>query len=144
MNVCFHPCTYDLNAISLDPNTLWIFFFKSALDKKARKIIDLQRVNNKKSVCTGIKEWFSTTIYFFSEKLQKKLFFPLPLIYESKKEGKDQESIQSSTTPDPGYQWELFKAIGWLSGRVLDLRQRGCRFEPYRHWGHCLVTLILA
>ena len=24
----------------------------------------------------------------------------------SKKEGKDQESIQSSTTPDPGYQWE--------------------------------------
>ena len=25
---------------------------------------------------------------------------------ESNKEGKDQESIQSSTTPDPGYQWE--------------------------------------
>ena len=25
---------------------------------------------------------------------------------ESKKEGKDQESIQSSTTPDPGYQYE--------------------------------------
>ena len=25
---------------------------------------------------------------------------------EGKKEGKDQESIQSSTTPDPGYQWE--------------------------------------
>ena len=24
----------------------------------------------------------------------------------SKKEGKDEESIQSSTTPDPGYQWE--------------------------------------
>ena len=24
----------------------------------------------------------------------------------SKKEGKDQELIQSSTTPDPGYQWE--------------------------------------
>ena len=24
----------------------------------------------------------------------------------SKKEGKDQESIQSSTTPHPGYQWE--------------------------------------
>ena len=26
--------------------------------------------------------------------------------YNSNKEGKDQESIQSSTTPDPGYQWE--------------------------------------
>ena len=25
---------------------------------------------------------------------------------QSKKEGKDQESIQSSTAPDPGYQWE--------------------------------------
>ena len=25
---------------------------------------------------------------------------------QSKKEGKDQESIQSSTKPDPGYQWE--------------------------------------
>ena len=24
---------------------------------------------------------------------------------QSKEEGKDQESIQSSTTPDPGYQW---------------------------------------
>ena len=28
------------------------------------------------------------------------------LFFESKKEGKYQESIQSSTTPDPGYQWE--------------------------------------
>ena len=27
-------------------------------------------------------------------------------IKQSKKEDKDQESIQSSTTPDPGYQWE--------------------------------------
>ena len=27
----------------------------------------------------------------------------------SNKEGKDQESIQSSTTPDPGYQWESNK-----------------------------------
>ena len=31
---------------------------------------------------------------------------PTAFLYESKKEGKDQESIQSSTTPDPGYQWE--------------------------------------
>ena len=28
------------------------------------------------------------------------------LTHKSKKEGKDQESIQSSITPDPGYQWE--------------------------------------
>ena len=27
-------------------------------------------------------------------------------LIQSKKDGKDQESIQSSTTPDPGYQWE--------------------------------------
>ena len=29
--------------------------------------------------------------------------------HKSKKEGKDQESIQSSSTPDPGYQWESNK-----------------------------------
>ena len=30
----------------------------------------------------------------------------LYIVYVCKKEGKDQESIQSSTTSDPGYQWE--------------------------------------
>ena len=30
-------------------------------------------------------------------------------LIQSKKEGKDQESIQSSTTLDPGYQWESNK-----------------------------------
>ena len=30
---------------------------------------------------------------------------------QSKKDGKDQESIQSSTTPDPGYQWESNKLL---------------------------------
>ena len=29
--------------------------------------------------------------------------------YQSKQGCKDQESIQSSTTPDPGYQWESDK-----------------------------------
>ena len=28
------------------------------------------------------------------------------VVCQSKKEGKDQVLIQSSTTPDPGYQWE--------------------------------------
>ena len=27
----------------------------------------------------------------------------------------------------------------WLSGRVLDTRPRGCRFEP--HWSHCVASL---
>ena len=30
-------------------------------------------------------------------------------LIQSKKDGKDQESIQSSTTSDPGYQWESNK-----------------------------------
>ena len=30
-------------------------------------------------------------------------------LIQSKKDGKDQESIQLSTTPDPGYQWESNK-----------------------------------
>ena len=32
--------------------------------------------------------------------------FGTKLYVQSKKEGKYQESIQSSTTPDPEYQWE--------------------------------------
>ena len=32
-------------------------------------------------------------------------------LVQSKKDGKDQESIQSSTTPDPGYQWESNKLL---------------------------------
>ena len=35
--------------------------------------------------------------------------------------------------------------VQWLSGRVLDGRPRGCRFEP--HQSHCALeqdTLILA
>ena len=29
--------------------------------------------------------------------------------------------------------------VQWLSGKVLDLRQRGCGFEP--HERHCVVVL---
>ena len=29
--------------------------------------------------------------------------------------------------------------LQWLIGRVLDLRPRGCRFEPHRR--HCVVCL---
>ena len=32
-------------------------------------------------------------------------------LMQSKENGKDQESIQSSTTPDPGYQWESNKLL---------------------------------
>ena len=43
---------------------------------------------------------------------------------QSKTEGKDQESIQSSTTPDPGYQWENNK----LTIRHHNREPRG---QPY-------------
>ena len=33
----------------------------------------------------------------------------------------------------------MFVGAQWLSGRVLDLRQRGRGFEP--HWRHCVVSL---
>ena len=32
-----------------------------------------------------------------------------------------------------------YNGAHWLSGRVLDLRPRGYRFEPHRH--HCVVSL---
>ena len=34
---------------------------------------------------------------------------------------------------------QLNVGVQWLSGRVLDLRPRGHRFEP--HWRHCVVVL---
>ena len=40
-------------------------------------------------------------------------------LVQSKKGGKDQESIQSSTTPDPGYQWESNKLTVRLHSREL-------------------------
>ena len=43
---------------------------------------------------------YSKTCLKLSPKKDKKIGF------QSKKEGKYQERIQSSTTPDPGYQWE--------------------------------------
>ena len=56
---------------------------------------------------------FCNSVFFFSPK------YLLPQrsesnnigewLIQSKKDGKDQESIQSSTTPDPGYQWESNK-----------------------------------
>ena len=45
----------------------------------------------------SINKW---DIYYFKIKI-------ILFIIISKKKGKDQESIQSSTTPDPGYQWEV-------------------------------------
>ena len=45
---------------------------------------------------------------FIRQKLDITFFIGKMCIFatESKKEGKDQESIQSNTTPDPGYKWE--------------------------------------
>ena len=44
-------------------------------------------------------------------------------MHKSKKEGKDQESIQSSSTPDPGYLWSLGNQynVGTLSWFSLAL-----------------------
>ena len=41
-----------------------------------------------------------------------------------KKEGKDQESIQSSTTSDPGYQWES-------DSSKLDIRNESQEVSPH-------------
>ena len=45
--------------------------------------------------------------------------------FSEKKEGKDQESIQSSTTPDPGYQWESNKL-------TIRHHKRDPRGQPFR------------
>ena len=37
------------------------------------------------------------------------------------------------------YHMSTVGGVQWLSGRVLDSRPTGCRFEP--HWRHCVVSL---
>ena len=87
---------------------------------------------------------------------------------KGKKYGKDQESTQSSITPDTGYhmgKWQktqlkntrqsqdvrpfpagdhkaaknIQEGAQWLSGRVLDSRLRGRRFKPIQRY--CVVVL---
>ena len=45
-------------------------------------------------------------------------------VYQSKKDRKDQDSIQSSTTPDSGYQWEIDKF-------TIRHHKRGPRGQPF-------------
>ena len=47
-----------------------------------------------------------TDCKFSQSEATRSLFPSKTIVKQSKKENKDQESIQSSTTPDPGYQWE--------------------------------------
>ena len=51
------------------------------------------------------KSCFILTIFEKKEIIMSEGFFVYAVLV-SKKEDKDQESIQSSTTPDPGYLWE--------------------------------------
>ena len=61
----------------------------------------------------GHNAWFKqyfmcnyTSILQFKNSMVRDLTVSNRYYHENKKEAKDQESIQSSTTPDPGYQWE--------------------------------------
>ena len=49
------------------------------------------------------QRWPSANSKIFSEGVE---YLEYTNLSESVKEGKNQESIQSSTKPDPGYQWE--------------------------------------
>ena len=57
--------------------------------------------------CTSIKGLKIINLYAIYDRVTgpvQSIYVVLCVQYESKKGGKDQESIQSSTTPDPGYQ----------------------------------------
>ena len=55
------------------------------------------------------------------------------MIKKSMKEGKDQESIQSSTTPDPGYQWES-------DNSQLDITNESQEVSPFPAGDHKAST----
>ena len=67
------------------------------------------------------------------------------------KEDKDQESIQSSTTPDPEYQWESDKFCFWEEGSIHQAPIWGMVLGGYHYhlykgflwlW-HLLLLLLL-
>ena len=62
--------------------------------------------------------------------LAKKVKFRL---LQSKKEGKDQELMQSSTTPDPGYQWEVTTS-------QLDITNESQEVSPFPAGDHMAST----
>ena len=55
------------------------------------------------------------------------------LVYKSKYGCKDQESIQSRTTPDPGYQWESDKLI-------VDTTNESQKVSPFPAGDHIAHT----
>ena len=55
------------------------------------------------SIFLFMTKYIKTSVKFDFEVMWRIKLFPFK---KSKKEGKDQESIESSTIPDPGYQWE--------------------------------------
>ena len=71
---------------------------------------------------------------------------------KSKKKGKDQESIQSSTTPDPGYQWEsdnftirglmLWLFVGPTGVYLLDFFCSGIQFNLLLSPYPCFISLL--
>ena len=61
------------------------------------------------STSHGTMNWSALCDYGISWSYWVDIFVSIPINrVESKKEGKDQESIQSSSTPDPGYPWEAW------------------------------------
>ena len=64
-------------------------------------------------------------------------FYIFTSFNKSKKQGKDQESIQSSTTPDPGYQWEN-------DNFTIRLNKRGPRAQPLNICNCFFSTYILS
>ena len=75
---------------------------RNAINMDTRLTVEIETLLKMKYV---LKSRSVTTL--FSELLQSVIpFCMMNTYYKSNKEGKDPESLQLSTTPDPGYQWE--------------------------------------
>ena len=62
-----------------------------------------------KGIVLVVESLNTTNLYAIYDPVtgpEQPIYVVLCVQYESKKGGTYQESIQSSTTPDPGYQWE--------------------------------------
>ena len=87
--------------------------------------------------------------YYIEVKCQGQVYSKsiIWLVNSNKKEGKDQESIQSSTTPDPGYQWESDNSTSIFLLRVFIFHVFGTMTLSYMvcrlHWRFQITNMTL-
>ena len=97
---------------------IWVY---TVCESTRLGVSHIQRVNNEITALNGLEIRIS---YYVNHLESAPCAFRSVCPHKSKKGGKDQESIQSSTIPDLGYQWESDNV-------TIRYHKRGSRGQPF-------------